>query len=624
MCGIVGFVHRAASPPDAGRSSRDLVKAMAQLLAHRGPDDEGYFASDQAALGHRRLSIIDLTSRGRNPMPNEDGTIHLVFNGEIYNHAALRAGLECRGHRFRSDTDGEVILHLWEENKERCVEHLNGMFAFALWDEPERALFLARDRFGVKPLYYTETGGTLAFASEAKAFLALPSFRARPDPLGLVEHFTFQNTFGSRTLWEGVRLLPAGHWLLVRGNRVREGEYWDLRFAPEYGRPVNYWVDEVRGRFEVAVTSQLMSDVPVGSFLSGGMDTGAITAVASRTLPRMHTFTCGFSVPQEGTDLERYFDERDEARALAHRFGTVHHELELGPDAMQPIFPSVVWHLDDPRVGISYPVYSTAEMIRRHVTVVLSGVGGDELFGGYPWRYSRVADLAPDQFDRSYYQIWSRLLPEERCRRLFTESFRRKIGDFSPYESFGEALKTAPPAVSAAGGLDLNRAFYFDFKTFLNGLLLVDDHLSMAHAVESRVPFLDNHLVELAARIPPDLKLRDGHGKWILREAMRGLLPDDTLHRRKQGFTPPDRTWYKLRSLSYIRELLLGKRATDRGLFEPAELERIVEEHLTDQYDHRFLLWSLMCVEWWNRLFVDGDSPHREYVEPASSRHGSR
>ena len=605
MCGIAGFIRLdgRTAPPDG--SALSLVKGMSQLLAHRGPDDEGYLATGPVALGHRRLSIIDLSPRGRNPMPNEDGTVQLVFNGEIYNHRDLRTDLERRGHTFRSDTDGEVIVHLWEEHGADCVARLNGMFAIALWDERRRILFLARDRFGVKPLYHTVTGGLFAFASEAKAFLALPSFRAEPDPIGLFQHLTFQNTFGSRTLWDGVHLLPAGHWLQVRGECVTEGEYWDLQFEPDGSRSVAYWVQGLRERFEAAVQRQLMSDVPVGSFLSGGMDTGSITAVAARTLPSMHTFTCGFTVPDACSDLERYFDERSDARDLAQRLGTVHHELEIGQEDMEPILSRVVWHLDDARVGISYPVYATAEMIHRHVTVVLSGVGGDELFAGYPWRYALAAEFAPDEFDRRYYDIWSRLLPEDRSRRLFTADLLQKVGDFSPYEAFTEALKGAPPAHRGNGRANLDRAFYFDFKTFLNGLLLVDDHLSMAHAVESRVPFLDNDFVDFTARIPPDLKLREGQGKWILREAMRGLLPDHVLDRRKQGFTPPDRTWYKSHSLSYIRGLLLARPARDRGFFQPREVERVLEEHTSDRHDHRFLLWSLMCFEWWNRLFVD-------------------
>lgn len=594
MCGIAGLYNLSGAPV----ATRQVL-AMCDLIRHRGPDDRDAWTHGPVGLGHQRLSIIDLSPRGRNPMANEDGSVEIVFNGEIYNYQDFRPGLIQSGHTFRSQTDTEVIIHLYEELGPKCVEQLNGMFAFALWDERRKRLFLARDRFGVKPLYYTRLGDTLAFASEVKAFLALPEFSARPDPLALAEHFTFQNTFGERTFFEGVKLLPAGNYLLVEDGAIKQHEYWDLRFQPEGNVSIDDWAAGLRERFEAAVNRQLMSDVPLGSYLSGGMDTGSISAVSARRIPGMHSFTCGFRLPPGVSQMEEFFDERDESERLACLLGTVHHELELGPKAMQPVLPAVVWHLDEPRVGISYQVYHTAEMIGRHVKVVLSGVGGDELFAGYPWRYEPILNLKGSDFDRAYYRSWIRFLTDEQKRDFFSDELNKSLAGFSTFDSFHEASR------GAEGADPLHRALYFDFKTFLNGLLLVDDKLSMAHSIETRVPFLDNELVDYVTRIPAEFKLRPHESKVVLREAMRGLLPEETIFRRKQGFTPPDQTWYKGESLTYIRDLILGPQAIERGYFRPSALRQILDDHLHDRSNNRFLIWSLMCFEWWNRLFVD-------------------
>ena len=336
MCGIAGLYNLTGQPIRG-----ELVQRMCDLIRHRGPDDAGVWCDGPVGLGHRRLSIIDLSARGRNPMANEDETVWLIFNGEIYNYQELRPRLLQDGHRFRSETDTEVIIHLYEQVGPSCVEEFNGMFAFGLWDAKQRRLMLARDRFGVKPLYYTILGDTLAFASEVKAFLALPEFKARADFFALAEHFTFQNTFGERTFFEGVKLLPAGHCLLIENGQIEIKKYWDLTFRPQNDRSLEEWAQCLRKRFETAVSRQLISDVPLGTYLSGGMDTGAISAVAARRIPEMHTFTCGFDLPDDVSELEQHFDERDESHELARYLGTVHHELELGPDRMAAALPRV-------------------------------------------------------------------------------------------------------------------------------------------------------------------------------------------------------------------------------------------------------------------------------------------
>lgn len=602
MCGIAGLLNVTGAPVDA-----TPIGAMCELIGHRGPDDEGLWMSGPVALGHRRLSIIDLSPRGRNPIPNEDETVWIVFNGEIYNYQQLRRELVSRGHRFRSDTDTEVIVHLYEDMGPACVESLNGMFAFAVYDRRAGAdgrgatLLLARDRFGVKPLYYVRLGDVLAFASEAKAFLALPQFEVRVDHVALAEHFTFQNTLGERTFFEGVQLLAPGHYLTARDGRVERHQYWDLQFQPDTATSFEDCASALRARFEDAVSRQLRSDVPVGSYLSGGMDTGCIAAIAARQIPGLHTFTCGFDVPQDASELEKLFDERSDSRRLARHLSTCHHELELGPHAMMQALPQVVWHLDEPRVGISYQVYYTAELIGRYVRVVMSGVGGDELFAGYPWRYQPVLQLDRHRFEDAYYRLSTRFLTDPQKREFFTDETVSHLGDFSTFDTFRAVVGGTSDTNS------LHRALYFDFKTFLAGLLVVDDKLTMAHSVEARVPFLDNDLVDYVLRIPAAFKLRGSEGKAVLRHAMRGLLPDDVLTRRKQGFTPPDQSWYKKESLGYVTNLILGPRGLARGHFKPAFLRRIIDDHVNNRQNHRFLIWSLMCFEWWNRLFVDRD-----------------
>ena len=597
MCAIAGIINFDGAPVDSG-----LIGKMCDFMRHRGPDDRGTQVLDHVALGHQRLSIIDLSANGRNPVANEDGTVWLVCNGEIYNYQPLRSDLIARGHVFKSQTDTEVILHLYEEKGAGCVEDLNGMFAFAIWDAGAGRLLLARDRFGINPLYHTRVGRSLFFASEIKAFIAVPGFRAAADPLAMAEHFTFQNTFGDRTLFKGVGLLEAGTVLLAEAGEVRTRRYWDLRFDNDFGPTADQWAHGLRERFEAAVSRQLMSDVPLGTYLSGGMDTGAISAVSAASIPGLHTFTCGFDLPEGASGLERYFDERREARHLSEIIGTAHHELEIGPDAMRAIFPKVVWHLDEPRVGISYQVYAMAELIGKYVTVVLSGVGGDELFAGYPWRYGPVAAWDTDDFNDRYYRMWIRFLDDAEKKTLFSDAVNRQLTGFSTADAFDGVMR------GFTGEKDpLNMALYFDFKTFLNGLLIVDDKLSMAHSLEARVPFLDNELVAYVSRIPPKFKFSGGSGKIVLKAAMKGLLPEETLNRRKQGFTPPDQTWYKGGTLDYIRELIQGPRALERDYFRPAAIEAIIDDHLAGRRNHRFLIWSLMAFEWWNRLFVDGE-----------------
>ena len=613
MCGIAGTLRRdgtAASAP---------IEEMARLIAHRGPDAEGFLVDGPVALANRRLAIIDLSEAGRQPLFNEDGSVGLVYNGELYNFHALRTELEARGHRFRSHTDSEVIVHAYEEYGPRCVERFNGMFAFAIWDRRGAngragALFLARDRFGVKPLYYTWIDGQLAVASEVKAFLALPGFRPALDHEALVEYLTFQNVFSDRTLFRGVRLLPAGSTLTVSVDNMgsptvaaHQERYWSFNFADDGDRGETYYLTGVRERFEEAVRRQLMSDVPVGSYLSGGMDSGSITAVASRQIPHLHTFTGGFPTGGVAGD-EALFDERAAAESMAVAMGTEHYTVVVQPQDMARLLPELVWHLEDLRVASSYHNYAVARLASKFVKVVLAGAGGDELFAGYPWRYRHaLAGHGRDEFPERYAAYWSILLRDGERESFFAGPAATAARGFCAPDAVAAVVADQP-----ADDL-LNLALTFEARTYLQGLFIVEDKLSMAHSLESRVPFLDNDLVDFVAAMPSHYKLRadlgDAGGKDILRRAMRGLIPDHILRARKQGFAPPEDAWFRGPALSYLQEMLLGPRARERGLFQPLAVQQVLEQHAAGAVNQKKLLWSLLCLEQWQRIFLDGERP---------------
>lgn len=581
------------------------AEAMAEAIRHRGPDDGGAWAdpSGQVSLGNRRLAIIDLSPAGHMPMLDEERALALTYNGELYNYRELRSALETRGYTFRSRTDTEVVLRSYAEWGQACVERFNGMFAFALWDGSRRALLLARDKYGVKPLYYAFRNGLFYFGSEVKALLAAWDARPEVDHLALAEYFTFQNIFSDRTLFAGVQLLPAGHTLVAADGRVETRRYWDFRFYADSDRGERYYAAGVRERFEAGIQRQLMSDVPLGSYLSGGMDSGSICAVAGRALPQLTTFTGGFDV-SDAVGAEAAFDERAEAELMATSIGVEHYQMLIQPQDMARVLPQLVWHLEDLRVGSSYHNYYMAQLASRFVKVVLAGAGGDELFAGYPWRYAvldRCSD--PAAFNTSYYRFWAQLVPEAERNAFFSDAALHAIGDYQPFDAFA--------AVADAAVCDdlLHRALYFEAKTFLHGLFIVEDKLSMAHSLESRVPFLDDDLVEFVGQMPSHYKLRDGTGKHILRRAMRGLIPDRILAARKQGFAPPEDSWFRSGALPYIRKVLLSPQSLARPYFRPGAVPRIVEEHASGVRNHKKLIWSLLCFEWWNRIFIDGERP---------------
>lgn len=624
MCGIAGIVNFTGKGPDGA-----VIQRMTDAIAHRGPDGEGRFIDGPIALGHRRLAIIDLSEAAAQPMKNDDGSIIISYNGETYNFKELRGELEKKGHRFRSNSDTEVIIRGYEEWGIKVVEKLNGIFAFALWDNKKRTLFLCRDRYGVKPLYYHKSGNTLIFASEVKALLEHPSLKVTVDNSALLEYFTFQNIFTDRTLFNGVRLLPAGHIATIemKTGDMKLQQYWDYDFRePSEARDMREYEEELDRLFTQAVKRQLMSDVPVGAYLSGGMDSGAITAVAAGEIPHLASFTGGFDL-SSASGLELGFDERKRAEALSYRFKTELYEVVMKAGDMERVMPELTWHLEDLRVGQSYPNYYVSRLASKFVKVVLAGTGGDELFAGYPWRYYHTAENQNfDEYIEKYYKYWQRLVPNKTISKLFTDDVWSSVKDLQTIDIFRDVAKHNTEDINTPEEY-INRSLYFEAKTFMHGLLLVEDKLSMAHGLELRVPFLDNDLVDFAMKLPIRTKLRDldkiikvdenapgpkrklyfektNDGKIILRNILKKYLPEEYVSGVKQGFSAPDASWFRGDSIDYVKELLYSKDARIYGYLRHDTVTDLVDEHLNGKQNRRLLIWSLISFEWWLKKFT--------------------
>ncbi|HYC02695.1 MAG TPA: asparagine synthase (glutamine-hydrolyzing) [Azospirillaceae bacterium] len=631
MCGIAGLLNAADRPV-----SPVTLKRMAAALLHRGPDGGGWWAEGGAGLAHRRLAIIDLSENGMQPMATADGRYVMSYNGEIYNFAELRRELEAAGWRFQSRTDSEVLLNGFAAWGPKVLDRLNGMFAFAIWDRRERRMFLARDRYGIKPLYYATSGGHFMFASESKALLRVPELERRVDQAALYEYFSFQNFFTDRTLLDGVRMLPAGCFLEIAQQGAGLGlpritRYWDFDFQePETVRSKDDYLEELDHLFRQAVSRQMVSDVEVGAYLSGGMDSGSITALASRHAPLLRTFTCGFDL-RSASGIELNFDERAAAEHMSYVFGTEHYEMVLKSGDMERVLPHVTWHLDEPRVGQSYPNYCISRLASKFVKVSLAGTGGDELFGGYPWRYYRSErDVTFDEFLGEYYRYWQRLVPTERMGDFF-----RPIGATTRNLDSADIFRAVFPARTSRLSRPedhVNNSLYLEAKTFLHGLLVVEDKLSMAHSLETRVPFLDNDLVDFAMRVPAHLKLgrlkenlrlneneagaksaiyfqRTRDGKLLLRELMERYVPREVVEREKQGFSAPDASWFRGESIDYVRRTLLRQDAHIYNYLDRDTVHDLVGDHLEGRTNRRLLIWSLLSVENWIESFMIGSGP---------------
>jgi asparagine synthase (glutamine-hydrolysing) len=616
MCGIAGILHRDGRP-----ASITTLTAMTDIIVHRGPDGEGHYCNGPVGLGHRRLSIIDLTDASRQPMETRDGRFVLTYNGEIYNFKELKTELSARGHVFNSSGDSEVLLHSFAEWGLRALLKFNGMFAFAVWDNKERKLTLARDRFGVKPLYYAELGHAFVFASEHKAFRAIPEYAPRIDVGGLSEYLTFQNFFTERTLFARVRLLPAGCYLQVsEGNEpVQAVQYWDFHFEePEHSLDETETIDELDRLFTQAVSRQLVSDVEVGCYLSGGMDSGSIAALASSQLPFMRTFTVGFDL-NSASGVELGYDERAKAEHMSYLFKTEHYEMVLKAGDMERALPQLAWHLEEPRVGQCYPNFYAAKLASRFAKVVLTGTGGDELFAGYPWRYYRA--VVNDDFDHyieKYFGFWQRMVPTATMPKLLALVWD-EAKQTSSIDIFRGVFKEHASELRRPEDY-VNHSLYFEAKTFLNGLLVVEDKLAMAHGLESRVPFLDNDLVDFAMKLPAKMKLgnltevvglnenepggkaeryyeRTKDGKLILRKMMSRHIPDEVAEREKQGFSAPDASWFKGESIEYVKRKLFSNSARIYDLVDQKTVRSLVDDHLAGRENRRLLIWSLLNLE---------------------------
>jgi len=618
---------------DGAPASPVRLKRMTDALVHRGPDGEGQYVDGSVGLGHRRLAIIDLSPAGRQPMVTADERYVLSYNGEVYNFQELRAELQALGHRFNSRTDSEVVLHALAQWGTDALLRFNGMFALALWDRRTRKLLLARDRFGIKPLYYAAAGTTFLFASEVKGIIAHGQYRPDIDLAGLYEYFTFQNFFTPRTLFAGVKLLDPGSCLEIDLDRSRVGpvtRYWDYEFRDrEPQTDDEAYVEELDRLFQQAVLRQLVSDVDVGSYLSGGMDSGSITAIASKQISNLKSFTCGFDL-RSASGLELSFDEREAAEYMSYLFGTEHYEMVLKAGDLERVLPRLAWHLEEPRVGQCYPNFYVAQLAGKFVKVALSGAGGDELFGGYPWRYYRaVVNEDFEQYVDKYFSYWQRLLPNGAAPRVFAPVWDA-VRDVDPREIFSGVFDHHAAELRRPEDY-VNHSLYMEAKTFLQGLLVVEDKLSMAHSLETRVPFLDNDLVDFAMRIPVRLKLgnltevvrmnenepalktakyfqRTNDGKLILRKMMMRHIPQEVVEREKQGFSAPDASWFKGDSIDYVRRTLFDQPAMIYDYLDRSAVQKLVLDHLEGRENRRLLIWSLLNVEQWCRTFMRGAS----------------
>jgi len=632
MCGINGIAFSSRSGRVVSRS--ELV-AMRDVITHRGPDDEGIFIDRNVGLGHRRLSIVDV-SRGHQPMTNEDATVHIIYNGEIYNHADYRESLEAKGHTYTTHCDTETILHLYEEHGPACVDYLRGMFAFAIWDQRKQELLIARDRLGVKPLYYVHTAdGSLYFGSEIKTVLEARAVKPEVNYAVLSDYLANHAPSGEETLFVGVKRLLPGHVMTWSDGEVSIRRYWDVDFSKHTDeRDDRTYIKQWSELFRESVRLRLMADVPLGMFLSGGIDSSAIAAVMSGMVSEpIKTFSVAFA--------EREANELEYARLVADTYKTNHHEVVVSPEQFFEALPRLVWHEDEPLAHpSSVALYFVSHLASQHVKVVLTGEGSDELLAGYG-RYRRTIwnlemgrrynKLTPSIARNSIRNQIERTLPSGRLRQklmrtflvlspelesiyfdnfavfsapmqqnMFTRTARERIGSIDPYRELRRVLARVKD-LSLLDGL-----LYADIKTYLHELLMKQDQMSMATSIESRVPFLDHKLVEFTARMPDTMKLRRGTTKFVLRESMKGVLPERILSRSKMGFPVPIGRWFRGPFKSIIDEYVLSDRALARDIFEPDFVKRLVSLHQSGE-DHSERLWALLNFEIWLRQFVDGD-----------------
>ena len=647
MCGICGVIdfHKRR------QITLKMIVDMTTSLRHRGPDAEGYLVggnssytpiyrpSDFAAtrksqpfdvaLGHRRLSIIDL-STGHQPMTNEDGTIWIIFNGEIYNYQQLRAELLQKGHQFKTNSDTEVIIHTYEEYGEDCPIHLNGMFAFAIWDTKREKLFLARDRVGIKPLVYTEVNGFFLFGSELKSVLASGLIKPETDNVALHHYLTYQYVPPPMTMFKGIQKIPPGYFLIYANNKITLKQYWDVTFEDKLDKGIEFYKSRIRELLEDSVKIRLMSDVPLGAFLSGGIDSSTVVAMMSQASKEsVKTFSIGFE--------EKSYNEVDYARIIAKKFQTDHHEFIVTPQDMLGSLPTLIEQFDEPFADSSaIPTFMVSKLARQHVTVVLSGDGGDEIFAGYP-RYQlmrllmavnimpkrlnetlfpafrRILKIMPKRYNNlsqrlarnlilalksdleKFFYIVSSFKPEAK-QQLYSADFTQAICHNREIDFFNDTLKHCHVKDF------INKLLFLEFKTFLtNDILVKVDITSMANSLEVRVPILDHRIVEFMATVPFKYKFSGLTTKYILKKLLTDLLPKEILYRKKKGFHVPIREWFRNELSDYLRDILLSQSFKERGYFNSEYVEQLIEKHQAAVSDYSHPLWALLNLELWFR-----------------------
>jgi asparagine synthase (glutamine-hydrolysing) len=631
MCGICGIYHLDRN----WAVNKTQLQEMARVMHHRGPDDEGFYIEDNLGLGHQRLSIIDPSPSGHQPMTNEDGRLWIVLNGEIYNYLELRQGLMSRGHQFRSNSDTEVILHLYEEHGPACLNRLNGMFAFTIWDSRERVLFAARDRFGIKPYYYVYRENSFLFASEIKALLYLKLFESEINPEGLADYLTFQFCLGSKTMFMNVLKLLPGHSLILKPDgTLSVQEYWSPDFTIDTYHTEDYFEHQLLRLLEDSIRIQLRADVPIGAHLSGGLDSSTVTCLASSLLGTpIKTFSGGFKeAPQ--------YDETPYARIVAQNIGTEHYEIFPTASDFVEVIPRLIYHMDEPAAGPGlFPQYFVSKLASQHVKVVLGGQGGDETLGGYT-RYLIAyleqcikGGIQGTQGEQKYVVTFESILPnlrqlegyepllryfwqeglfESEDRRYFrlidrsNSTFGLLNKEFFPDKKRYDPYETYREEFFSTGCRSLiNKMTCFDMRTLLPALLQVEDRTSMAVSLESRVPLLDHRIVELVASMPPMIKYKGGRSKHIFRQVIRNIVPPEIYNRTdKMGFPVPSSEWYREGIVrEFVREVLLGERARVRGFIQTREVEPLLDS----ERPYGRGIWGLLCLELWMEKFIDGE-----------------
>ncbi len=613
MCGICGYYNLNGEP-----ASQAVLRRMTNAIAHRGPDGEGNYTDRMAALGHRRLSILDLSDNGKQPMLSQGGNYVIVYNGELYNFKEIKNKLAAKGYVFQSQCDTEVVLNSYIEWGEHCLELFNGMFAFVIYDKVRREFFCARDRYGIKPFYYAVVNHTFLFGSEQKAVYEHPLFYHKLDLEAVAEYFTFQNILTDKTFEKDIKILEPGCFFHIGMDspQILIKRYWDFNFREdaEYSTEEEY-AQALDDLLRQAVNRQLVSDTEIGSFLSGGMDSGTITCIASKSFPHMKTFTCGYDMSRAvGNELG--FDERNKSEIMAHAFSTEHYEMILQPEDIERILPQVSYHNEEPRVGQSYTNYYISKLASKFVKVCFSGTGGDELFGGYPWRYYRGMNASDfDEFVDGYYQFWQRLIPTDVLHRAFSPVYQQ-IKDVDAKEIFKGVFKRHECEIKTPVDY-INQSLYFEAKTFLYGMLMIEDKLTMAHGLESRVPLLDNDLVDFAMRMPVKYKLsnlqktirmnennqglkkqdyflKTNDGKSILRKTMEKYIPKEIDRAAKQGFSAPDATWFRDESIGFVKNVIYDDRSRLWEYMDKNVVRSLVDEHLNGTANRRLLIWGLL------------------------------